>query len=228
MLPFLFLWDVDGTLLRTHGIGMGAMARASCRLFGAAFTWDGIDAAGGLDPLLFAEATTRNGVADAHQHHQSFHDYYIEELRAELERRRHQVELLPGILAALALLRQREAERGDVVLGLLTGNYAKATPLKLAAAGIDLAWFGITAMGDEAPSRPDLVALALRKYAARFGAAAAPRRVAVIGDTPRDIACAHADGARSVAVATGPFGIEELHAADAVARNASELLALLS
>jgi phosphoglycolate phosphatase len=50
----------------------------------------------------------------------------------------------------------------------------------------------------------------------------------VIGDTPRDIACAHADGARSVAVATGPFGVEELRAADAVACNASELLALLS
>jgi phosphoglycolate phosphatase-like HAD superfamily hydrolase len=49
----------------------------------------------------------------------------------------------------------------------------------------------------------------------------------VIGDTPRDIACAHADGARCVAVATGPFGVDELRAADAVARNATELLAVL-
>ena len=52
----------------------------------------------------------------------------------------------------------------------------------------------------------------------------------MIGDTPRDVVCAHADGARSVAVATGPFGVDELRDADAdaVARDASELLALLS
>jgi phosphoglycolate phosphatase-like HAD superfamily hydrolase len=50
----------------------------------------------------------------------------------------------------------------------------------------------------------------------------------VIGDTPRDIACAHADGARSVAVATGPFAVDELRAADAVARDAAELLSILS
>ncbi|MGZ4229123.1 MAG: HAD hydrolase-like protein [Solirubrobacteraceae bacterium] len=49
----------------------------------------------------------------------------------------------------------------------------------------------------------------------------------MVGDTPRDIACAHADGLRCVAVATGPYGVDELSAADAVASDARELLAAL-
>ena len=48
-------------------------------------------------------------------------------------------------------------------------------------------------------------------------------RTAVIGDTPRDIACARADGVRVAAIATGPYGVEELREADAVARDAGEL-----
>ena len=45
----------------------------------------------------------------------------------------------------------------------------------------------------------------------------------MIGDTPRDIACARADGVRCVAVATGPFGADELAGADAVVGGAIEL-----
>jgi phosphoglycolate phosphatase-like HAD superfamily hydrolase len=49
----------------------------------------------------------------------------------------------------------------------------------------------------------------------------------VIGDTPRDIACARADGVRCVAVTTGQYGPDDLAGADAVARNAVELRARL-
>jgi phosphoglycolate phosphatase-like HAD superfamily hydrolase len=49
----------------------------------------------------------------------------------------------------------------------------------------------------------------------------------VIGDTPRDIACAQADGVRCFAVATGPFKANELSDADAVAADAHELRPLL-
>jgi phosphoglycolate phosphatase-like HAD superfamily hydrolase len=45
----------------------------------------------------------------------------------------------------------------------------------------------------------------------------------VIGDTPRDIACARADGLRCLAVATGPFGVDQLGDADAAVPNAGAL-----
>ena len=52
-------------------------------------------------------------------------------------------------------------------------------------------------------------------------------RTVVIGDTPRDIACARADGLRVVAVATGPFGVEELADADAVVDSAESVVPVL-
>ena len=45
--------------------------------------------------------------------------------------------------------------------------------------------------------------------------AAARGRPLVIGDTPDDIACAHAVGARVIAVATGSYSVDQLAAAGA-------------
>jgi phosphoglycolate phosphatase-like HAD superfamily hydrolase len=97
-----------------------------------------------------------------------------------------------------------------VVLGLLTGNYAHAVPLKLAAAGIDPGWFPVGAFGDEAESRPALVELARERYRRRHGAEVAPGRVVLVGDTPRDVHAALANGALAFAVATGKYSVEEL------------------
>ena len=52
-------------------------------------------------------------------------------------------------------------------------------------------------------------------------------RTLVIGDTPRDIACARADGVRCVAVATGPYAIEQLKEADWAVQDATALADLL-
>jgi phosphoglycolate phosphatase-like HAD superfamily hydrolase len=49
----------------------------------------------------------------------------------------------------------------------------------------------------------------------------------VIGDTPRDIACARADGVRCIAVATGPFAAADLADADVVVDSAHALLDVL-
>jgi phosphoglycolate phosphatase-like HAD superfamily hydrolase len=83
---------------------------------------------------------------------------------------------------------------------------------------------GQGAFGSDHPEREALPAIAR----ARAGDPPWPReRTAVIGDTPRDIACARADGVRVAAVATGPFDVAALADADAVVDDARALLPVL-
>ena len=211
----LLLFDVDGTLLKTGGAGMAAMNRVIRKLFGDDFTLDGIQVSGHLDPLIFAEAAAINGLNDAPSHHDTFRDHYIAQLEEDLAQAKEQVHALRGVHDLLTHLRQRVREQSDVVLGLLTGNYTQAVPVKLTAVGIDPAWFQITAFGDEAPSRADLVALAMDKYKTQHNQPIENRRVVVIGDTPRDVACAKAHGCIAFAVATGSFDVDQLREAGA-------------
>ncbi len=206
----LLLFDIDGTLMKSGGAGMRAMFHVADEMFGKGFNWDGVDPAGNLDPLIFAQAAAQNQLQDCDQHHQRFHDAYIDRLALEFHPGNRDVEIMPGIHAILELLRRREAAQQDIVLGLLTGNYTRAVPIKLASIGVDDRWFRITAFGDEAPSRPGLVELAMRKYEAMLGHQADARGVIVIGDTPRDVACAKAHDAKVLAVATGGYSIEQL------------------
>lgn len=225
----LLLFDIDGTLMKSGGAGMRAMFHVGDELFGKQFKWDGIDAGGHLDPLIFAEAAANNGLDDVDGHHERFHDAYISRLAHEFENSGHLIEIMPGIPQILKQLRERQLQNNDIVLGLLTGNYTKAVPIKLKAIGVDPDWFEITAFGDEASSRPDLVAVAMNKYQALTGHPAHPHGVIVIGDTPRDIACAHAHQARVLAVGTGSYDVPALQAcqADVVAADLSDPSPLL-
>jgi phosphoglycolate phosphatase-like HAD superfamily hydrolase len=111
------------------------------------------------------------------------------------------------------------------VLSLVTGNLEPVARLKLERAGVG-GYFahGQGAFGSDSEDRNELVPIARTRAALP----AWPReRTVVIGDTPRDIACARADGVRVVAVGTGPFGVEALADADAVVDNARALLPVL-
>jgi phosphoglycolate phosphatase-like HAD superfamily hydrolase len=127
--------------------------------------------------------------------------------------------VVPGIPDLLSWL----AARDGVELGLLTGNFEAVARLKLARAGIGK-WFrsGRGAFGSDSEDRAALPAIA-RRRAGKVGKPMPREHTIVIGDTPRDIACARADGVRCVAVTTGPFGVDELTGADAVARDVPEL-----
>jgi phosphoglycolate phosphatase-like HAD superfamily hydrolase len=127
--------------------------------------------------------------------------------------------VIPGIPDALSWL----AGVGGVRLALLTGNLEPVARLKLARAGIGRFFEGgLGAFGSDSEDRAALPAIARRRAGVR-GVSVARDQTIVVGDTPRDIACARADGALSLAVATGRFGVDELTGADAVARDASEL-----
>jgi len=220
----LVLFDIDGTLIHGQGIGGRCMERAGKHFLGAGFTLDGIDFGGALDPWIFRQAAQRLGHEDPGHLHPAFYDRYVEELTAEIARGERLPRMLPGVSEALLALGADPA----LTLGLVTGNYARSAPLKLRAAGIDPSKFVLGAFGDEAPTRPELVKLAMERWAAR-GVHADPRHVVVIGDTPRDVDCAKKNGCRSVAVATGWHTVEQLEAtgADVVVPDLTALSELL-
>jgi phosphoglycolate phosphatase len=211
----LFLFDIDGTILKSKGAGVRSMQKIGRKLFGEGFNAEATTVAGQLDPVIFAAATAALKLHDHDLQHREFHDHYLIELEAELGRVREHVRVMPGIREILVALHERANQRGDVVLGLLTGNYRKAAALKLAAVGIPIEWFKVTAYGEDGPSRPDLVLVAMRQYEQLTDRKPDPKRVIVIGDTPKDVHCAKVHGCIAVAVATGAFAIEELRKTDA-------------
>ena len=132
--------------------------------------------------------------------------------------------VLPGIPALLDWLVALEGVR----IGLLTGNYEPIARLKLRRAGIGYHFPAHQgAFGSDSEDRAALPAIA-RRRAGRTGKPYPREQTIVVGDTPRDIVCARADGVRCVAVATGPYGAADLTGADAIVADATELRATLS
>ena len=94
--------------------------------------------------------------------------------------------VVPGVSELLEWLGERES----VQLGLLTGNYEPVARLKLSRAGLGRHFpSGQGAFGSDAEDRAALPAIA-RRRAGRRGAPHPREQTWVIGDTPRDIACA--------------------------------------
>jgi phosphoglycolate phosphatase-like HAD superfamily hydrolase len=216
----LLLFDIDGTLLSGKGAGSRAMTRAGRTVLGETFSLDGIDFAGALDPWIYAEAARRMSHDKAAERHDAFRDTYLIELERELADSAIKPLLLPGIGDLL----DRLERRSDVALGLVTGNYRRAVPLKFRSVGLSVARFPFGAFGDDADTRARLVHLAMMDWA-RAGGSGDPRDTIVIGDTPRDIRCAQDNGCRCFAVATGRDSVESLEkaGADAVARDLEDI-----
>ena len=209
----LILFDIDMTLITTGGAGMKAMNDAGRELIPSFRGTDGISFAGRLDPLIITDLYRAHGIDDGPRHHGEFRAAY----RRHLERRLAQPGVgqgLPGVHDLLAAL----AERDHVILGLLTGNFQETGSMKLRACGIDPGAFSVTVWGDESPHHPPkrehLVPVGISRARARR-AALHTSEVTVIGDTPHDVHCARVHGCRSLGVATGRSGVEELNAAGA-------------
>lgn len=209
----LILFDIDGTLVNTGGAGMRAMNRTFAELVGVGNALDGIQLAGRTDRVIVGDAaerlTPRVHVDDGWLSH--FRDAYCAKLEQELaDGRGTSKRVLPGVEALLDTLRPRP----DVQLALLTGNFARAARIKLAH--FDLwDYFACGAFGDHHVDRNPLLAVAVEAAAACRDADVSHDEVVVIGDTPHDVACARAGGARAVAVATGLHSADDLHEAGA-------------
>jgi phosphoglycolate phosphatase len=221
--PLLLLWDIDGTLLQRASVEHAdAMRRALVDVHGS-LELDGhhVEAAGRTDGAIARDLLLAAGLASdaidarADDLVTATCALYDELCPADLSAR-----VAPGVTDVLPRLAARP---GDFRFSLVTGNFERIARLKLARAGIG-DWFpeGQGAFGSDAEDRELLPPIA------RARAGDWPReRTVVIGDTPRDIACARADGLRVVAVATGPFAVDALADADAVADSAEAIVPVL-
>lgn len=204
----LVLFDIDGTLIQTAGAGVRGMGAAFAELHAQPLALEGVPVAGRTDRAILREIFTRYAIEETDDTIAALRDAYLAELPLHLRQRvQGGFGVLPGVHAALDAL---EADDRFTV-ALLTGNFERGAQIKLAH--FDL-WerFAFGAYGDAHVNRRDLVPVAIEQ-AQRAGRD--PRHVVVIGDTPLDVDCAHAHGARAVAVATGHHTLEELRATGA-------------
>lgn len=210
MTPRLVLFDIDGTLVLTGGAGKRAMDRTFEELFGVADGFAAVSMAGRTDRFLIEQALDRHGLLVTDEHLSRFRARYLEWLAQEIVRPgQGRKAMMPGVEPLLDAL----DALGHVHSALLTGNYQGGARVKLEHFGL---WhrFEWGTFGDEHAERDDLARAAVAGAPEKGVSLGAPTHAVVIGDTPLDIACARAAGARVVAVATGGHGLDELRSCE--------------
>jgi len=203
----LILFDIDGTLIRSGGAGVQAFARAFEAEFGIV---DGVEQmifAGRTDSGLVSEAFEAHGVPATPANHQRFYDRYMFLLAERLHHTSGGV--LPGVRE---FLRQLEALPRPPLIGLLTGNIRLGAEIKLRHFRL---WkhFHTGGFGDDHEDRNQIAAIARDRGSRLLGERLRGEQIVVVGDTPHDVRCGRAIGAKVLAVATGGSKQEELCAA---------------
>ena len=199
----LLLFDIDGTLIHSGGAGVEALKSAFKERFGIDDDLHDIEIAGMTDSGIVVAILNKHKIPANAENVSAFLDSYVHSLSLELPRRKGK--LLPGVLELLEKLKSRP----HVVLALLTGNVSRGARLKLEHYGV---WhfFEFGAFADDHRDRNQLGQFARARAKEKHGCEFAASEIDVIGDTPRDIACGRALGARTVAVATGRWNRDEL------------------
>ena len=201
------LFDIDGTLLNTGGAGQAAMEAALASEFDANRPIEGISTAGRTDRAITADMFEYFGYENNEQNWQRFLSSYLKHLPGHLATCEGAV--LPGIPQLLAELSARD----DVLLGLLTGNYEQGAWLKLDYYQLSK-HFGFGGFGDIQHHRNDVAREAFDKVSDHHDEPIDRNKLWVIGDTPADVECGRAIGAKTIAVSTGMFSSDELQSSN--------------
>ena len=222
----LVLFDIDGTLLHSHGAGRRAMETALLETFGTkgspAYRYDGK-----TDRQIVRDLMREEGFPDAtiDERMPLVLDSYVAGLQREIASPLTRVEAIAGVMPLLDAL----VHRSHCIVGLLTGNLEPGAQHKLTAAGIDFGRFALGAYGSDHEIRAELPAIAQQRAREVLGLAIEGSAMVIVGDTPSDIACGRPIGARAIAVATGHYSVEALseHAPDAVFNDLGDTEAVL-
>ena len=207
MRPTVLLFDVDGTLITTGGVGRLAIESAFERLFGRPDAFRSISFAGMTDRAITRAGLMAIGRPASEAAIDEAIRTYVEVLEAvvaDADRATYRVH--PGIETALDEI---EARGAGYAIGLGTGNIRDGARVKLGR--VDLyRRFAFGGFGCDHEDRAELIRIGAERGAATLRAPLAECRVVVIGDTPKDVAAARANGAESIGVGTGPFSPADL------------------
>ena len=223
----LVLWDIDGTLLYSGGVAGEAMRAAMTTLFGQPSSNDRREYAGKTDQQIIIETNPHLTPAYIADQLDTFAAAYMAELATRRDEMAARGRVLAGVHAALAHYQQRP----DVRQSVLTGNMQAVAAMKLELTHllpyIDMQ---VGAYGSDHAKRVELPRFALERMHRLTPHALTGSDIVIIGDTPNDISCGKAHGARTVAVATGPFSVSDLaaHQPDAVLADLSDLDAVIA
>ena len=200
----LVLFDIDGTLIRTGGAGVKAFARTFASEFNATDGFERLKFAGRTDPGLVREFFGYHQIAPTPQNFQRFFERYVFWLDHIL--RDSKTQMCPGVRE---FIRDLQALPQAPLLGLLTGNIRLGAEIKLRHFNL---WnvFQTGAFGDDHEDRDQIAAVAHQRGSRVLGTNLRGDQVLVVGDTPHDIRCGRAIGAKVLAVATGGARLEEL------------------
>lgn len=214
-----YLFDIDGTLLRSRDrVHMDSLPTTVREVMGLEVSLEGVSLAGNTDTSILREACALAGVpADVLEPQMAA---ILTGMCKNVADRRDELRpiLMPGVEETLRHL----ADRG-ATLGVATGNLEMIGWIKVERAGLR-EWFRFGGFSDHFPVRAELVGHAAKKARELAGAQAS---VCVVGDTPRDIEAAHANGLPVIAVATGHFSFDDLlaHKPEACTTTLADLLA---
>ena len=201
----LVLFDIDGTLLLSGGAGTAALRLALREVCGLRDGMEAIRPHGKTDPAIIREALERNskGLEASSEVLSSLFSAYASFLRREIDCG-EKFRILPGVFDLLARL-DREPQ---LLLGIATGNIEEGARIKLEYAGLSH-YFSFGGYGSDAEDRTEVIQTALQRGRDKIHPAT-PETAIVVGDTPRDIIHGKKAGARTLAVASGFYTLEEL------------------
>ncbi|CAN5873954.1 HAD family hydrolase [soil metagenome] len=203
----LLLFDIDGTLLDTGGAGGSALLDAAEEVLEVRREdLPPLDLAGATDGAVIRKLFADAGRPLEDNKAEAFRVSYLGHLQRRLHHEDSPGKLLPGVTTLLSQLATDER----FSIGLLTGNLRHGATLKLERFGI-MSHFLDGGFGEDGEHRNLLGPVAVNRMEIASRRKFHPEQVIVIGDTPKDIACAHAMGARCLAVATGKFDRASLH-----------------
>jgi phosphoglycolate phosphatase-like HAD superfamily hydrolase len=222
----LILWDIDGTLLYSGGVAGEAMRAAMEQVYGRSSMGERHSYAGKTDQQIILETFAERVPADLLPLLEPFTTTYLDHLSARRDEMLTRGQVLGGVREVLDAL-----AGAPLVQSLLTGNLLRVARLKLEL--FDLARyfdFEVGAFGSDHHVRSNLVPIAAERAARRYGRTFTGAEVVVIGDTPNDIDCGRAAGAHTIAVATGPFSVDQLraHGADVALPDLTDTQAVIA
>jgi len=198
------LFDIDGTLIQSGGAGEKAFARVCDTEFGVPNGTARLHFAGRTDPSIVRDFFQQHEIDPTAANFQRFFDRYVFHLDHLLGKLNGSV--LPGVHEMIHGLNALPA---PPLVGLLTGNIRLGAQIKLSH--YDL-WdsFRMGGFGDDHEDRNQIAVVARERASRVLRGLLDGGEVIVIGDTPRDIECAKAINARSLAVATGKYSAAQL------------------